>query len=158
MKKDFDILTVFEDRWALATAGTLENFNTCTIGWGSLGTVWGKSTATIYINELRYTNEFVQKNDYFTISFFPEEYREDLNYLGTHSGRDEDKVSKTRLTPVKVGESVSFKEANLIFVCRKLYWDRQSLDQLDKKISGGFYATRPPHYEYIGEVVEVIEK
>ncbi|MCR4676865.1 MAG: hypothetical protein K5634_06520 [Sphaerochaetaceae bacterium] len=71
MKKDFDILTVFEDRWALATAGTLEDYNTCTIGWGSLGTVWGKSTATIYINELRYTNEYVQKNDYFTISFFP---------------------------------------------------------------------------------------
>lgn len=157
LKNRYEILSMFDERWALATAGNMENFNTCTIGWGSLGTVWGKPTATIYINELRYTNSFLLDNDYFTVSFFPEKYREDLTYLGTHSGRDEDKVAKTRLTPVKAGESVSFKEACLTFVCRKIYWDKQSLDQLDYEISSGFYAKRPPHYEYIGEIIDVIE-
>ncbi len=157
MDKKYSVFTMFDKNWALATAGNMENFNTCTIGWGSLGTVWGKPTVTIYINEARHTNSFLLDNDYFTVSFFPEEFREDLTYLGTHSGRDENKVAKTRLTPVKAGESVSFKEACLTFVCRKIYWDKQSLDQLDYKISTGFYAKRPPHYEYIGEIVDVIE-
>lgn len=93
-----DIFKLFDDHWALVTAGTPEDYNTMTISWGSLGTIWaprgnGRQIATIYIKPSRYTFNYLEKSDYYTISFFPEEKRKDLAYLGSHSGRDEDKLA-----------------------------------------------------------------
>lgn len=86
-----DIFKLFDDHWALVTAGTPEDYNTMTISWGSLGTIWaprgnGRQIATIYIKPSRYTFNYLEKSDYYTISFFPEEKRKDLAYLGSHSG------------------------------------------------------------------------
>lgn len=75
MKLTTDIFSQFDQVWALVTAGTPDNFNTMTISWGGLGTIWGKPVATVYIRTSRYTHEFVDANDYFTISFYPEEYK-----------------------------------------------------------------------------------
>ncbi|MBQ3375128.1 MAG: flavin reductase [Erysipelotrichaceae bacterium] len=161
-QKEFKAFGMFKDQWALATAGTIDNFNTCTIGWGSIGTIWTRAAGnivTIYVNPERYTWEFLMNNDYFTVSFFPEEYRKDLQYLGTHSGRDEDKVAKTKLTPVKAGESVSFKEAELTFVCKKIYAAQFDKDKMDPEVYQAVYGYRDwiTHYEFIGTVVDVIE-
>ena len=161
-EKEFKVFGMFKNQWALATAGTIYNFNTCTIGWGSLGTIWTRAAGdivTIYVNPERYTSEFLLANDYFTVSFFPEQYREDLQYLGTHSGRDEDKVARTKLTPVKAGESVSFKEAELTFVCKKIYTHQFDKDKMDPEVYQAVYGYRDwvTHYEFIGKVVDVIE-
>ena len=161
-QKEFKAFGMFKDQWALATAGTIDNFNTCTIGWGSIGTIWTRAAGnivTIYVNPERYTWEFLMNNDYFTVSFFPEEYREDLQYLGTHSGRDEDKVAKTKLTPVAAGESVTFKEAELTFVCKKIYAAQFDKDKMDPEVYQAVYGYRDwiTHYEFIGTVVDVIE-
>lgn len=161
-EKEFKVFGMFKNQWALATAGTIDHFNTCTIGWGSLGTIWTRAAGdivTIYVNPERYTSEFLLANDYFTVSFFPEQYREDLQYLGTHSGRDEDKVARTRLTPVKAGESVSFKEAELTFVCKKIYAAQFDKDKMDPEVYQAVYGYRDwvTHYEFIGKVVDVIE-
>lgn len=157
----YQVFSMFDKEWALATAGTIDNFNTCTIGWGSLGDIWrginrGRPVVTIYVNPLRYTSEYLLNNDYFTVSFFPKEYKKDLVYLGRHSGRDEDKVSHTSLTPLSLAQGVTFKEAKLTFVCRKIYWDQFSLEHLDPAIVSDIYLDKPPHYEFIGEVIEVI--
>ena len=95
--KDYKAFTMFEERWALVTAGTLDDFNTCTVSWGSMGNMWGMlgndiSTVTVYIHPARYTQEFMAKYDTFTVSLFPNSQRKALGYLGSHSGRDEDKV------------------------------------------------------------------
>ena len=97
--KDYKAFTMFEERWALVTAGTLDDFNTCTVSWGSMGNMWGMlgndiSTVTVYIHPARYTQEFMAKYDTFTVSLFPNSQRKALGYLGSHSGRDEDKVAK----------------------------------------------------------------
>ena len=102
-KESYEVFQLFNDRWALATAGSMENYNTMTIGWGSMGTLWGpphkgKPVLTIYVSPARYTHTFLEQNDYFTVSFFPEEYRKDLALLGSRSGRDGDKVALTALT------------------------------------------------------------
>ena len=118
-----DIFKLFDDHWALVTAGTPEDYNTMTISWGSLGTIWaprgnGRQIATIYIKPSRYTFNYLEKSDYYTISFFPEEKRKDLAYLGSHSGRDEDKLAATSLTPVEKSHgTMGFAEAELTLVC-----------------------------------------
>ena len=110
MEKTFDL---FDKGWALVTAGDMDSFNTMTISWGGLGTLWNRPVATVYVKPIRYTHNFMESNEYFTVSFFDTDYRADLATLGTLSGKDGDKVAKTQLTPVTVGESVSFKEAKL---------------------------------------------
>ena len=70
-----DILSVFDKKWALLTAGNEDNFNTMTISWGGLGTLWGKSVATVYVRTSRYTHDFMDSNGYFTVSFYPKECR-----------------------------------------------------------------------------------
>ena len=73
-----DILSVFDKKWALLTAGDKDKFNTMTVSWGGLGTIWGKPVATVYVRKSRYTHDFMEDNDYFTVSFYPEEKRTKL--------------------------------------------------------------------------------
>ena len=151
-----DIFSVFDKEWALLTAGGMEDFNTMTISWGGMGTLWGKPVATVYVKPIRYTYEFLEKNEYFTISFFPEEYKNDLLILGTKSGRDMDKLALTGITAKAVASGVGFNEATKTLVCKKIY--RQDLDTayMPAEVVAGAYTTEPPHRMYIGEVVEIL--
>ena len=62
----------FNKEWALVTAGTKDKFNSMTISWGSMGTLWFKDIVTIYIRPDRYTFKFLEENDTFTVSFYDE--------------------------------------------------------------------------------------
>lgn len=96
-EKEYKIFEMFDKEWALVTAGSTVHYNTCTVGWGSFGTLWGgKPTITVYVHPARYTSEFLKENDTFTVSFFPESCKKALGYLGSHSGRDGDKVLDAR--------------------------------------------------------------
>ena len=135
-----------------------------TISWGSLGTIWaprgnGRQIATIYIKPSRYTFSYLEKSDYYTISFFPEEKRKDLAYLGSHSGRDEDKLAATSLTPVeKAHGTMGFAEASLTLVCHKLYSDGFKKENIPADIVAAYYDGEDPHHFYIGEIVDFDEK
>lgn len=162
-EKDYKVFQLFNDRWALATAGSIDNYNTMTIAWGSMGTIWGpphqgRPILTIYVSPARYTHQFLEENDYFTVSFFPEEYRRDLGLLGSRSGRDGDKVALTALEPEAVEHGVSFRQAELCFVCKKLYAHQFEKEQVPAEVAEWIYNRVPPHTMFIGEVVQVIEK
>ncbi len=148
---------VFDKEWALVTAGTADNFNTMTISWGGLGTIWNKPVATVYVKPIRYTHSFLDSNEYFTVSFYDEKYRKDLGVLGTLSGRDGDKVAKTALTPVTVGESISFKEAKMTLLCKKIYRQDLITDTMPQEAIDKYYIDEAPHTMFIGEVVDIIE-
>ena len=158
MEFQTDIFKQFDKKWALLTAGTKENFNTMTISWGGMGTLWGKPVVTTYVRTSRYTHEFIDNHDYFTVSFYPEQYRQTLGVLGSKSGRDMDKMKASGLTPVQAGDSMTFQEAEITLVCRKLM--RQSLDEanMPKEIVEQFYESDAPHDMYIGAVVEIQKK
>ncbi|MBO4560158.1 MAG: flavin reductase [Lachnospiraceae bacterium] len=151
-----DIFTVFDKKWALLTAGTADSFNTMTISWGGLGTLWGKPVATAYVRTSRYTHEFMDKEEYFTISFYPEEYKKILGVLGSKSGRDIDKMHASGLTPEPAGSSMTFKEAEITLVCRKLFMQPLELERIPEDIREKLYGKDAPHDMYIGEVVEII--
>ena len=152
-----EIFSQFDKKWALLTAGKTDDFNTMTVSWGGLGTIWNKSVVTVYVRDSRYTHEFMDKNDYFTVSFYPEDKRKILGVLGTKSGRDMDKIHDSGLTAVSAGESVSFKEAEVTLVCRKLFCQRLELLNIPEEIIKSCYASGDPHDMYIGEVIEIIK-
>lgn len=143
--------------WMLITAGNTDNFNTMTASWGNIGFLWGKPVATIYVRPQRYTLEYIEREETFTLSFFPEKYRKALTICGTKSGRDTDKVSEAGLTPyAPVPGIVSFKEARLIMKCRKLYKGKLEEEAfIDKTILPRWYPEADLHYVYIAEIEKV---
>ncbi|HBF6800375.1 TPA: flavin reductase, partial [Clostridioides difficile] len=146
----FNPFTKIGKEWLLITAGDSEKFNTMTASWGGVGVYWGKNVVTIYIRPQRYTKEFVDSNDTFTVAFFDETYREALNICGTISGRDINKIEKAGLTPYFVDDTVAFEEANMIIVCKKLYHDNMPPENFDAKENDKkWYPEKDYHTMYI---------
>lgn len=146
--------------WMLITAGDLNSFNTMTASWGSFGVLWGKNIATCYIRPQRYTRKFIDSNEFFTLSFFSEHYREALEICGKYSGKDIDKVKLAGLTPIQSDKYrvVYFREGDLIFICRKIYYqDFNPENFLDETIQLN-YPWKDYHRMFIGEIVEVLMK
>jgi flavin reductase (DIM6/NTAB) family NADH-FMN oxidoreductase RutF len=155
MKKLPDnIFHLLDDEWMLITAGDKNSFNTMTASWGSFGILWQKPTATIFIRPQRYTLDFVEKNDIFTLSFFTESFKPMLNYCGQHSGKNVDKVKESNLT-VKVFQSgsIGFEQARMVIECKKLYSDELKPEKfVAKEIIHRVYPTNDFHRMFIGEI------
>ena len=111
----------FNSDWALVTAGTPECYNSMTISWGSMGTIWNKPIITVYVRPDRYTWRFLNENETFTVSFYPKRFRSALSKMGTLSGRDCDKAAEAGLTPKALQDGITFAEAEQTFVLKKLY-------------------------------------
>ena len=74
--------------WMLITAGSEDKFNTMTASWGAAGILWNKPVAICFIRPTRYTFNFANQENIFTLSFFHETERYILNYCGSKSGKD----------------------------------------------------------------------
>ena len=98
-KMEFNPFTKIGKEWALVSAGDKTRCNTMTVSWGGVGVLWGKNVVFIFIRDSRYTKEFLDNGDLFSLSFLNEDYRDALNYCGSHSGRGEkDKFAAAGLT------------------------------------------------------------
>ncbi len=146
-------------QWMLITAGDESGYNTMTASWGGLGVLWQRNVATVYIRPQRYTKSFVDNGDYFTISFYGEDYRKALQLCGTLSGKDTDKVQQAGLTPYFIDGTTAFAQAELIIVCRKLYHQELLLELFDApEVEREVYPQKDYHTMYIGEVVKILQK
>lgn len=108
--------------WMLVTAGTEKSFNTMTASWGGIGFLWGKPVVFTFIRPERYTYDFIEDNEYYTQAFLGEENKAILNFCGSKSGKDTDKVAETGLIPVVTPKgNITFEQARLTLECKKLY-------------------------------------
>ena len=134
------------DDWALVTAGTPQGYNTM---------IWGRDAAFIFIRRSRYTLQFIEENDAFTVCFFPPQYKKALAFCGSRSGRDCDKAAETGLHPV-FGGAPYFEEASVVLRCRKMAKYELTPDGfLDPSVAGN-YADGDYHRMFIGAVEEVL--
>ena len=155
---DQNVFSLIGEKWMLITAGTAERCNTMTASWGGLGVIWGAPAATCYIRPQRYTKEFVDREEYFTLAFFGEEHRKALALCGSKSGREVDKAAECGFTVAAgAGNAPYFEQAELVLVCRKLF--RQAMDEdcfLDKSLIEKHYPGGDFHVTYVGEIVECL--
>ncbi len=156
MNWNVDVFQKVKQEWALLTAGPREHCNAMTVSWGSFGTLWNKPVVTVYVKPVRYTHSFLCDSEWFTLSFFGKEYREDLLYLGSASGRDCDKLRNTSLTPAAHGQAVVYPQAEVTLVCRKLYQMDMPREGLPEDAVKTYYQTEEPHTLFVGEVVEIL--
>ena len=143
--------------WFLLTAGTeARGYNTMTCSWGHFGPLWASDTAVVYVRPQRYTKEFVDREELYTLSFF-DGHKKELGYLGSRSGRDEDKVAAVGLTPVFENGYTYFKEAKLVIVCKKLYQAPLKEEYfLDKETVEKNYPDRDFHDLYVGKIEKIL--
>ncbi len=159
-------ITLFGKDWCVVSAGNeTDGYNGMTIAWGHLGSIWDRATehgkimiptVNVYVRPSRYTKTFMDKEDVFTVSAFPKEYKRALGYMGSHSGRNEDKAVGAGLTPVFMDGTVTYEQADLVFVCRKIY--QQTLKEecfTDHSIMEENYPKRDFHDMYIGEILKI---
>ena len=145
--------------WMLVTAGTKEKFNTMTASWGGAGWLWNRPVAFVFIRPERYTYEFMESGDTFTLSFLEDPYREAYKICGNHSGREMDKVKAAGLTTELSPEGdVLFKEARMTLKCRKLYADKlEASGMLDPELPKRWYGEKEGAYHkmYVAEIMHI---
>ncbi len=143
--------------WMLVTAkkpdGTV---NTMTASWGGLGVMWNKNAAFVVLRPQRYTKEFVDSSDSFSLTFFADDYKKQLSYLGSVSGRDEDKIAKTGLTVAENDGVPYFEESKMVLICKKMFAQEMTEDSfILKSIPKEMYSAGDYHTLYIAEIESV---
>lgn len=163
--KEIDVLSMKESNafkligkdWMLITAGDEKNLNTMTASWGMLGVLWQKNVSCIFVRPQRYTFEFLEKSDYYSLCFFDDKYKKALSYCGTHSGRDVDKISETGLS-VAYDKTPYFKESKLVLICKKIYTDYIKPEFFEESDIQKNYENNDYHKVFVGEVVKCLER
>ncbi|MCM0715227.1 MULTISPECIES: flavin reductase family protein [Parabacteroides] len=156
-----NVIDLIGKQWMLVTAGNKSSYNTMTAAWGAVGYMWSRPSTFIVIRDSRYTYQFLQREESFTLSFFTEEYRGALRICGTKSGRDADKVSEAGLTPLEIPSGLmSFKEARMIIECKKIFVQEMDYAYLTQpykeKIMEESYNNEPSkHQLFISEITSI---
>ncbi len=155
-----DIFTLLGEEWALVTAGNEEKSNTMTVSWGGIGVLWGKPTMTLYIRPQRFTKEFMDAEDYVTLSFLEEGHKKDLAFCGKHSGRDLDKFEETGLNPafLEEGNTPYIQDAKLVILGKKRAVMPMVGDVLPDEVKTKWYPQEDYHLQYFYEVVQILKK
>ena len=153
---------VFEllDKWLLLTGGSVDKgeCNPMTVSWGLFGVIWFKPVVMIAVRPQRHTLQFIEKYDTFTLCALPEDKKDVLNFCGTKSGAEFNKIQECGLTPIESEkvDAPGLDEAELIIECRKLYHDNiKGKNFLDKKIIEACYPERDYHEVFIAEVIKI---
>ncbi|MCR4698134.1 MAG: flavin reductase [Bacilli bacterium] len=156
MEKEYQVnpFTRFHVDAALVTAGDKEKFNSMTIGWGTLGTLWSQDVMIVFVRDSRYTFQFMEKEENFTVSFYQDKSIHAV--MGSLSGRDVDKVAKCNLHPVFTDNGITYEEAQETFFCKKLYVSKMDIKDLPEEVQKRHYSNKDtaPHYMFIGKIID----
>ncbi len=143
--------------WMLIAAGDRTGCNAMTAAWGALGEIWNKPVSFLFVRPQRYTYQLLERCGGYSLCFFGEENRPMMQYMGTASGRSEDKIAGAGLTLAFEDGAPYFEQARLVLICRKLY--RQDLEEgcfVDRQTLDQSYPLRDFHRMYVGEVTRVL--
>ena len=146
--------------WMAITTESDGKVNTMTASWGGFGVMWGKNVAFIVLRPQRYTKELLDQSDMYSLSFLDhQKYAKIFGYIGSVSGRNEDKMAKSELTVLHEKDTPFIGEAHTVFLCKKLSLHALPPEGLvDSSIDTKWYPNNDYHTLYIGEVVEILQK
>ena len=144
-----------------------DKFNSMVIGWGHIGTLWGRPTFVVYVRQGRYTKSQLDKTGEFTVSIPLEDIIPQINRVcGSMSGYNIDKAKDAGFTleePEKL-KTPGVREYPLTVECRILYSQDQDLSRIPEDIRERMYpqdvpgtnpmANRDFHTMYVGEIVD----
>ncbi|MCR4561659.1 MAG: flavin reductase family protein [Bacilli bacterium] len=129
--------------------------NPITIGWGSIGVLWGKPCCTIFIHESRYSKHLLDEEDFFSVCFLPKEQKKMVAYFGKFSGRDVDKIKESGLEVVD-GDYPFLKDSELVIFCKKVGQTKFDESKISLPDIKNWCQQSGVHSIYFGEIVKVI--
>ncbi len=146
-----NVFKLIGNEWMLICAGNRDNYNMMTASWGGLGILWNKPVVFIFVRPQRFTYQFLEGSDFFSLNFFDKSFHSILTEMGTKSGREIDKMSVDNLSALETkNNNIYFKESRLVLECKKLYKDRIKPEGfIDSKIDS-HYKHNDYHYVYFG--------
>lgn len=153
----FNPFTLIGNEWMLVTAGDETAHNTMTASWGGLGVLWKKNVSFVFVRPQRYTLQFMEQQDHYSLCFFDKTYKSALAYCGAHSGKDVDKDKETGLTPLFDQAAPYYEESRLVLICKKM--SCQDLDPasfIDPTIDGDVYPAKDYHKLFVGSIEKVL--
>ena len=154
-----NIVDLLKNNWGLVTAGDSEKYNMMTVSWGAMGELWGKDSVTVYIRPQRYTEEFMNAFDHFTLSFFSLDKKQAVHGIcGSKSGRDINKTDACGLTPNFDEAAPYFEEAKLVLECKKMYAQSLNAESITDRESVDKWYDNDFHKMYISEITKVLVK
>lgn len=160
--QDFAVhpFTKLDKDWALLTAGTADDFNSMTISWGGMGTMWHKPMLFLVVKPTRYTYEFVNRHEELTISFYDEKHKKALALFGSKSGRNMDKAKAAGFTPKTLEKGVTYEEAKETLVCRRLFMQQLNKEDFPEFALEYYKGEKnsPAHYLVLAEVLDIEAK
>lgn len=143
--------------WMLISAKNNDKVNAMTASWGGFGVMWNKNVVYVVIRPQRYTKELVDSSNGFSLTFFDEEYRKVLNYMGKVSGRNEDKITTSKLTLMLDNDIPYYGEAKMAVFCTKLFAQEYRADSfIDSSIIPAWYPNNDFHTLYIAEINKIL--
>ena len=114
-----NVFTLVAKDFFVITAGKKDHFNSMVGSGGGFGVLFRKPTTWCIVRADRYTLELIQKEQTYTMSYFPSEYKKQMLFLGSKSGRDSEKMKEVELTSIQTPSGdIAFKEARLIIECK----------------------------------------
>jgi len=154
---DGNLIKAISEEWMLITAGDKNGYNMMTASWGFAGEMWGNDSVVAMVRPQRYTMDFINDSDYFTLSFYGDN-KAIHKVCGSQSGRDVNKTELTGLNPVFADGSVYFDQARLVLVCKKQYVQRLEENCFIDKEPLRWYENKDYHYMIIGKIEKVLVK
>ncbi|MDR3592738.1 MAG: flavin reductase family protein [Negativicutes bacterium] len=143
------------EKGAFLTTATDNKTNTMTIGWGSVGVIWGKPIFTVLVRQSRFTRDLIEESGEFTVSIPFGDMREALNFCGSKSGRDFNKFNAAGLVlePGKKVATPVIAGCNLHYECKIVYKQPMIPTALDRGYQNRCYKKGDYHTMYFGEII-----
>ena len=147
------------ENWGILTGVSDDGFNSMTVSWGSIGVLWSKPCAFVFVRPGRHTYKFMEKGEYFSLSLMPEGMHEKMAVFGSKSGRDTDKYEISGFSVCDENGVKYPEEAETVFICKKIAASDVTPEWfIDNTIDGKNYPNKDYHRMYIGEIVTVLKK
>lgn len=155
-----NLVQMIEKEWFLLATGTREKANAMTANWGGFGYLWNREIVFCFVRPERYTFELLEENRFFTMNFFDPAFKPALDYFGTVSGREQNKITKHPELEPKYSElgNLFFDSAKLVLECRKIYAHPLAADSILEEDVRSFYQEQNLHVQYIGEILRCMSR
>jgi flavin reductase (DIM6/NTAB) family NADH-FMN oxidoreductase RutF len=144
-----------QDGLLLVSAGRSGTPNVMTIGWGSIGVMWGRPVFTVMVRPSRHTYKLLEEVAEFTVNVPPAGLAAATQYCGTVSGADRDKFREMSLEPIRSREVTPpiIRQCVVHYECRVVHRCDMAAEALVPVLHEEFYPGGNFHRYYFGEIV-----
>lgn len=139
----------------LASTNKKGQSNVMTIGWATVGIIWGKQIMTVLVRPSRYTYRFIEDSGTFTVNVPSEELRKWVGFCGSRSGREVDKFAEFGISVTKgqTVNSVTIDPCPMVYECQVVHYNDVIPDHLTPEIEVGAYGGSDYHRLYYGQIL-----